>query len=198
MKASELFFGLCRYYSSLGLDKDVSWSSYGLRTMSYFDQLGRMLGYNVRTEDTLTSDEEWKCPEKLRNKRIDMVWMTPEKNLYVVAIEHQGSKSPEKIKLDIEKLAQIGCLKVLVVYGQDTGEVKNWIKDILKKTEDTKGDFLLVSIPYYFDKTPPEKLQARLLDRNGKILGSGIAEARREKSTGLDFFANAKWHNVDD
>jgi hypothetical protein len=77
MKPSELFYGLCRYYGSLGLTRDVNWNSCGQRTLSYFNQLGRMRGYDVNTEDTLTSDDEWKCPAKLRGKRIDMVWMTP-------------------------------------------------------------------------------------------------------------------------
>jgi len=196
MKPSELFFGLCRYYSSLGLTRDVSWSSCGQRTVSYFDQLGRMLGYNVTTEDTLTSDEEWQCPRKLHGKRIDMTWTNPDKNLYALALEHQGSKNPKKIKLDIEKLAQIGCLKVLIIYGQETNEAQNWIKGILKKTEDIKGDFLLLNIPHYFDKKPPMKLQARLFDNRGKISAVGTAEARKESITGLDFFANVKWLNM--
>lgn len=93
MKPSELFFGLCRYYSSLGLTRNVSWSSCGQRTLSYFDQLGRMLGYNVMAEDTLTSTDDWKCPKKLYKRRVDMTWTTPRGNNYVLALEHQGQKT---------------------------------------------------------------------------------------------------------
>jgi hypothetical protein len=98
--------------------------------------------------------------------------------------------------LDIEKLAQIGCLKVLIVYGQNTKEVENWTRDTLKKTEEPKGDFLLINVPYHFYKKPPMKLQARLLGKDGKISGAGTAEARQEETTGLDFFANTKWHTL--
>ena len=91
MEPTELFFGLSRYYSSLGLDRDITWNSWSQRTFSYFDQLGRMLGYIVVTEDTLTDVESWKCPPTLRNKRIDMTWIYPDRNEYALAMEHQGS-----------------------------------------------------------------------------------------------------------
>jgi len=201
MKVTELFYGLCRYYSSLGLTEDISWSSWGQRTVSYFDQLGRMLGYTVNTEDTLISDEEWKCPPKLKGKRIDMTWTHPKTRLYILALEHQGSNNPTKIQLDIEKLAQIGTLKstlkILIVYGQDTKQVQTWVKQIISKTAGHKGSFLLINIPNpnSFQKTKPFKeLHARLINEQGDLIGAGTAEARMESTTGR-FFSNPKWYS---
>ena len=194
MEAIELFFGLCRYYSSLGLDKDITWSSWSRRTITFFDQLGRMLGYKVATEDTLTDVEGWKCPSELRGKRIDITWVYPDRNVYALALEHQGSNNPEKIKLDIKKLSVMACLKILVVYRQDTNNVQRWIKNELSGIE-SEGSFLLINIPDYFrDKPPIKRLEARLIDEDGKLVGAGTAEARKESITGLRFFLNPKWY----
>lgn len=200
VKVTELFYGLCRYYSSLGLTKSISWASWGQRTVSYFDQLGRMLGYNVATEDTLVSDEEWRCPTNLRGKRIDMTWMHPKTRLYTLALEHQGSNNPKKIQLDIEKLAQIGALKstlkVLIVYGQDTMQVQTWVNQTVKKTSGHKGSFLLINIPNpnsFKKKEPFEKLQARLINERGDLIGVGTAEARMESTIGR-FLSDPEWH----
>lgn len=194
MEASELFFGLCRYFSSLGLDDDVPWSTWTQRSLSYFDQLGRMLGYKVGTEDTLTDTDEWKCPKSLRGKRIDMVWLYPGKNEYALALEHQGSSSFEKIKLDIKKLALISGLKVLIVYRQDTLKIQGIAAKEVAEIEGQKGSFLLLNIPDYFRDEPPiKKLESRLIDKNGKLIAAGTAEARKESITGLRFFSNIKW-----
>lgn len=200
MEPSELFFGFCRYYSSLLITSDVAWSSRGQRTLAYFDSLGKMLGYNVNTEDTFTKSgstdtagDTWKCPPKLVGKRTDMTWSEHAGDQYVLAFEHQSSNNPVRIKRDIAKLAQYGSLKVLVVYGQDTEVVQQWIQKELQKTDDTEGTFLLVNVPYYFNKEPPLKLHARLLDKKGKIIAFGTAEARKEKIAGFNFFDNAQW-----
>lgn len=194
MEVSELFFGLCRYYSSLGLDRDISRSTWSQRTLSYFDQLGRMLGYNVETEDTLTDMDDWKCPKALRGKRIDMVWFYPDKNKYALALEHQRSNSLEKIKLDIQKLSLILGLKVLIVYRQNTLKIQKLVAKEVVKIEDQKDLFLILNIPKYFREKPPlEKLEARVIDDNGKLVVAGTAEARKENLTGLRFFTNIKW-----
>ena len=194
MEASELFFGLCRYYSSLGLDRDVSWSTWSQRTLSYFDQLGRMLGYRVSTEDTLVDTDDWKCPKALQGKRIDMVWFYPDKNEYALALEHQGSSSLKKIELDIKKLSLIIGLKVLVVYRQNTLRIQKVAAREVAKIEEQEGSFLLLNIPDYFrDKPPIKKLESRLVDDNGKLVAVGTAEARIERITGLRFFSNIKW-----
>lgn len=196
MNAVELFFGLCRYYSSLGLDEDINWNSWAQRTLTYFEQLGRMLGYKVFTEDTLTDTEDWKCPRQLRRKRIDMTWIYPDKNRYALALEHQGSDNPEKIRLDIKKLSVMACPKVLIVYRQDTPKIQKIIRKELAKAGVEESDFfLLINIPDYFRDAPPiKKLEARLIDKYGKLAAVGTAEARREKITGLRFFAHPKWY----
>jgi hypothetical protein len=194
MEAPELFFGLCRYYSSLGLDRDISWSIWSQRTLSYFDQLGRMLGYIVETEDTLTDMENWKCPKALRGKRIDMTWIYPDRNVYALALEHQGSNNPKKIVLDIKKLSVVACPRILLVYRQNTSEVQKWIKNEIRKTGIEGGYFLVINIPGYFREKPPiEKLESRLADERGKLVAVGTAEARKERITGLRFFSNIKW-----
>ena len=194
MEASELFFGLCKYYSSLGLDRDITWSTWSQRSLSYFDQLGRMLGYRVSTEDFLSDTANWNCPKELQGKRIDMVWIYPEKNDYALALEHQGSNSLEKIKLDIKKLSVILGLKVLIVYHQNTLKIQELAARELTKIEEQEGSFLLMNIPDYFrDKPPINKLEARLIDDNGKLVAAGLAEARLESTTGLRFFSNPRW-----
>ena len=190
MDPTELFFGLCRYYSSLGLDEDITWSSWGQRTIAYFDQLGRMLGYKVYTEDTLTSTEDWECPPSLYLKRIDMTWVYPDRDIYALAMEHQGSNNPRTIRLDIKKLSIMDCFKVLVVYQQDTDKVQKWIQKEVSRGE---GDFVLINIPSYFSDTTIEKLAARLVSDQGKLIGAGTAEARKESITGLRFFSNPRW-----
>ena len=194
MEASELFFGLCRYYSSLGLDQDISWSTWSQRTLSYFDQLGRMLGYRVETEDTLTDTDDWKCPKELQGKRIDMTWSYPDKEEYALAFEHQGSNSLKKITLDIKKLSLIIGLKILVVYRQDTLKIQKLIEKEVVKVEDQEGFFALLNIPDYFRDEPPiKKLECRVINEKGKLVASGTAEARKERITGLRFFSNIKW-----
>ena len=194
MEASELFFGLCRYYSSLGLDKDISWSTWSQRTLSYLDQLGRMLGYMVETEDTLTDMDNWKCPKALRGRRIDMTWTCPDKDEYALALEHQGSRSLEKIKLDIKKLSLISGLKVLMVYHQNTLKIQRLTEKEIVKIEDQEGVFLLFNITWDFRDEPPiKKLEARVIDEKGKLVAAGTAEARKERITGLRFFSNIKW-----
>ena len=196
MEPSELFFGLCRYYSSLGLDRDVSWSIWGQRTLSYFDQIGRMLGYIVKNEETLTDMEDWKCPRALRGKRIDMVWFYPRKYEYALALEHQKSNSLERIKLDIKKLSQVLGLKVLVVYRQNTSKIQSLAAREISKIEGQDDYFLLFNIPHardFKDKEPLEKLVSRLLDDDGKLVAAGSAEARKETITGLRFFSNIIW-----
>jgi hypothetical protein len=197
MKQSELFFGLCKYYSSLGLDQDVSWSTWSQRTVSYFDQLGRMLGYVVQTEDTLTDMDNWKCPKAMKGKRIDMTWIHPNRDEYAIALEHQGSNSLEKIALDIKKLCLILGLKVLVVYRQNTLEIQKIVAREVPKIDGQEGSFLLINIPDYFrDKRPIKRLEARLIDENGKLVAAGTAEARKESITGLRFFSNIRWHHL--
>lgn len=194
MEAPELFFGLCRYYSSLGLDSDISWSTWSQRTLSYFDQLGRMLGYIVRTEDIFVDTNYWKCPKSLKGKRIDMVWFYPDKDEYALAFEHQGSDSLKKMLLDIKKLSQLVGLKVLVVYRQNTSLIQKLVSKEIVKVEGQQGLFLLINIPDYFRDEPPiKKLESRLINEKGKLVAAGTAEARIERITGLRFFANIKW-----
>ena len=73
--------------------------------------------------------------------------------------------------------------------------IQKWIIKELK-TERIEGDpFLLINIPDHFRESPPiKKLEARLIDSNGKLVGAGTAEARMERITGLRFFANPKWY----
>lgn len=187
--------GLCRYYSSLGFGEEISWSLWTQRTLSYFDQLGRMLGYRVETEDTLTDMDDWECPKALRYKRIDMVWFYPDKNRYALALEHQRFNSLGRIRLDIRKLSLILGLKVLVVYRQDTKKIAKIAMKEVAKIGDQKDFFLLLNIPHprAFGKKPPIKLHARLIDDNGKLVAAGSAEARKETITGLRFFSNIGW-----
>lgn len=194
VQASEIFYGFCRYFSSLGLSYKIGWSTWAQRSLWYFDALGRMLGYDVWMEDTLTDTEGWKCPSKLRGKRVDMVWVIPGELEYVLALEHQGS--PKYVDTDIEKLAVYPKLKVLIIYGsRNKDRILSKIRKELDKREKEKGSlFLLISVPNQFNVEPPfMKLEALLLNDSGDVLGEGSAEAHREKSTDLCFFTKTNW-----
>ena len=123
-----------------------------------------------------------------------MTWVYPDRNVYALALEHQGTNNPKKIMLDIKKLSVLASPKILMVYRQTTNEVQKWIKDELKKTGIEAGYFLLINIPDYFrDKPPIKKLEARLIDEHTKVVNVGTAEARKERITGLRFFSSIKW-----
>jgi hypothetical protein len=195
MEAFELFFGLCRYYSSLGLDDETSWNSWTQRSLSYFDQLGRMLGYKVVTEDTLIDEKNWKCPPELHKKRIDLTWIYPDRYVYALALEHEGSHSWKKITLGIKKLSVFACLRVLMIYNENIDRIQTQIETELSKTGVEAGSFLFINMPENFMDVPPiTKLEARLVDERGKLVADGTAEARKEKITGLRFFSNPRWN----
>lgn len=198
MEPEEVFYGLVRYYSSLGIDDEINWSAWSLRTLSYFDNLGRMLGYQVDTEDTYTKDDEkeWEIPKELRGKRIDMIWKSVNDGVYKLALEHQGRTDPSIIKLDIKKLMHIEGLRVLILYNQNPDKVEGWLLKSIKKYN-MDGLFMLITFPDYFTtKKNTKKLIARLYNSAGKITGEGTAEGRMESNTGLLFFSGAKWRKI--
>lgn len=198
MEPVEIFYGLCRYYSSLGIVDEINWSAWTLRTLSYFDNLGRMLGYRVNTEDTYTKkdEDEWEVPKDLRRKRIDLTWREINTDLYKLALEHQGSSNPDHIKLDIKKLIFIGGLRVLILYNQDIEKVEKWLIKYIKQYE-MDGLFMLITFPHYFTTEESiKKLRARLYNNTGTLIGEGAAEGRMESSTGLLFFSNANWRTL--
>jgi hypothetical protein len=53
VNAHEIFLGFTRYYNSLNIVWDETLSTHTNRLLSYFDELGRMLGYSIITENTL-------------------------------------------------------------------------------------------------------------------------------------------------
>lgn len=83
-----------------------------------------MLGYKLKKEDSFTDTDGWKCPKELQRKRLDIGWISSKNNELVLALEHEGSNSPEKMIIDIRKLPLCHGLKVLVVYRQDTVRIQ--------------------------------------------------------------------------
>lgn len=58
ISAREIFMGFCRYYNSLNLEFRESVATHSHRIFSYFDTLGRMLGYSIVTENKMKSFAE--------------------------------------------------------------------------------------------------------------------------------------------
>lgn len=73
VSAREIFLGFSRYYNSLNINESESLSTITGRLLSYFDTLGRMLGYRIRSENTLKSLVS-SCPKNLESKKVDMIW----------------------------------------------------------------------------------------------------------------------------
>lgn len=172
VEVSEIFYGFSKLFSSLGLTSTPTASTWKYRVYYFFDNLGRMLGYEVFTEDTFRKEDELK---NLVGKRIDMTWQTADLSKYVMALEYENTK---RIENDIKKLVAISGLRILVMFRFNfTNE--EIVGKIRAESKDYRGGgpFLVLILPMLFrPKRPFEKLTAILLDSKGKVCGSGSAE----------------------
>jgi len=173
VKESEIFYGFCKYFSSLGITADPTPSTWKYRIYYFFDVLGRMLGYEVYTEDTFKKNDGIK---KLVGKRVDMTWVSPKSNRYVLALEYENTKN---IDDEIMKLASMTGLRVLVMFRYDFTEKEIIDKIKLQQIKDNpeQSKFLVLILPHLFQNWEPfEKLRAWLFDAKGQIIGFGTAE----------------------
>lgn len=188
VEVSEIFHGFCRLFSSSGLTSEPTASTWKYRVYYFFDNLGRMLGYEVFTEDTFTKKDGL---ESLVGKRIDMTWRTADLSEYVMALEYENTR---KIDNDIKKLAAMSGLRILVMVRFDFTD-EEIIEKIKVEVKEYRGDdpFLVLILPRQFRPSKPfEKLTAILLDSKGKVCGSGSAEGYVGKD-GVCAFRKIVW-----
>lgn len=178
MEVSELYYGFCKNFITLGInysDIKPTPSTWKYRIYSYFDNLGRYLGYEVVTEDTYTKNDGI---ENLAGKRLDMTWRSPDDSKYILALEYENERN---IDNDIMKLAAMDCLRVLIMYryqnnGLTDEEVIDKVVTENKKYKRDDKKYLIMILPEYFNyKKPFNKLKGLLLDYDGDIRGSGSA-----------------------
>lgn len=187
-----MFYGFCKYFSSLGIT--TTWRNPSLwkyRIYHFFDNLGRMLGYDVITEDTFRKSDGIK---ELVGKRIDMTWLTPE-NDYFLALEYENTR---KIDNDIDKLVAMSGLRVLVMFRFDFTD-KQIIKKIQtksKKFDVGDSEFFVIILPHIFEvKEPFQKLRALLFNSKAEVYGYGGAEGY-VGINGVCAFRNVTWKEL--
>ena len=192
---SEIFYGFCSQFSSMGISVNPTPSTWKYRVYYYFDLLGRMLGYEVYTEDTF---KEADGITELVHKRIDMTWVSEEtKEEYALALEYEKTK---EIDDEITKLSNISGLRVLVIfrYNFANREIIEKVKEQMEKYGPQSSNFLIFMLPNTFQrKEPLEKITALLLDSQGKIRGFGTAEGYVGED-GICSFKRIMWHEKND
>ncbi len=188
VKESEIFYGFCKYFSSLGISTAPTPSTWKYRVYYFFDLLGRMLGYEVFTEDTFKKSDGVK---ELVGKRLDMTWISPISHDYAFALEYENTR---KIDDEICKLVCVTGLRVLVIFRYfNDKEIIEKIRQTQEKYGPQKSNFLVLILPEYFQWNEPfEKLRALLFDSKGRVIGFGSAEGY-VGANGICAFKNASW-----
>ena len=189
---SEIFYGFCKSFSSLGITVAPTPSTWKYRVYYFFDMLGRMSGYEVFTEDTFTKSNGIK---NLVGKRIDMTWVAPESDGYALALEYENTKNVDD---EIDKLVAMTGLRILVMFrfNYTDKDIIEKIRPKLKEFHVKGSNFLVLILPIYFKlKKPFEKLRALLFDSKGRIVGFGTAEGYVGKD-GVCSFKNTSWKKI--
>ena len=199
VSAREIFMGFCKYYNSLNIIWDESISTHTGRILSFFDELGRMLGYRILSENMLKNLVS-PCPDEMSNKKIDMIWWRFDENdkpEYVLAIESQQSAKRNLIEKDINKLVILPAkLRVLYCSAKEVRDILELIRDTLGQVRDVEGSFLAIVDPWVSaDDFSKGTLRAYLLDEKGSILseGSAIVEEVIDGTHNIRMFLEAKW-----
>jgi len=196
--AREIFLGFSRYYNSLNIIHSESLSTHTSRLLYYFDELGRMLGYRIVCEKTL-SNLVSPCPRNLEKKKVDMIWdwEKGKTQKYELAVESQQNPSINLIKGDMAKLANVPAkLKVLYCAAEDHNKILAAIRSLRSKYADDQGDFLAIIDPWVGSFGFSEGiLQGILLDDQGQMKGEGTAKVSEiiDGRHNIRIFLNAKW-----
>lgn len=190
VSVSEIFYGFCKSFSSLGITVAPTPSTWKYRIYYFFDMLGRLLGYEVFTEDTFKKSDGIR---KLVGKRIDITWVTPKTGEYVLALEYENTRNVDD---EISKLAAMQGLRVLVMFRYDytDKDIIDKVRRAMKEFDQADSDFLVLILPSYFKwKKPFEKLRALHFDSKGKIIGFGNAEGFTGRNE-VCSFRKISWH----
>ncbi|TET20334.1 hypothetical protein E3J74_03550 [Candidatus Bathyarchaeota archaeon] len=200
VSAREIFMGFSTYYNSLGIAWEESLSTHTGRLLSYFDTLGRMLGYRVDSEVTLKKLAPF-CPKDVQREKVDMIWWrsvddaTRELEL---AVESQQDPKLQLIKKDIRKLAIIPAnLKVLYCAPKELTKILEAIRKEMQQYKHNQSRFLAIMDPWRSPDTFAKGTVLGLsLDSNGKIKGEGTAKVSKVdvgRSLSIRMFLEAKW-----
>jgi hypothetical protein len=194
--------GFCRYYNSLNLEFRESVATHSHRILSYFDMLGRMLGYSIVTENKMKSFAEltdFSFPPELRNTKIDMLWCDwNEFNPFVLALESQQSPEPDQTMKDMRKLLAIPAnLRVLYCSSENSDTLVEEIRNGIEKApKDMKRPFLAIIDPWVSrDKFAEGSLKGIYFNENGATRGVGIAKVG-QRTDGLNrirVLSEARW-----
>jgi len=189
-----------RYYNSLNISSEEEFSTHTRRILSYYDMLGRMLGYRISSELTMNSliDD---APKYVGNKKMDLTWWRhiDEDYYYELGVESQQSPSLNAIKSDIRKLSYLPANNLLLYCSWDRPKeiIKLVSNDFKKYGKKNNSKFLIIVDPWT-DKTPmcEGKFSATLLNINGDILGRGSAKVSEVEDidTCMRIISKAQWN----
>lgn len=199
----EFFLGFMRYYNALNISNVESQDTETKRVLSYFDMMGRMLGYSVTSELTMKT-VVGKVPESVEKMKIDQLWMNRAQGQteYELALESQLTNKLDRIKKDIRKLARIPANNLLLYCNWNSPEeVLKIAKKAIKKygkMEDTK--FLVIVDPWTDPKSMDVgKFNGYLLNTDGEIIGHGTAvgSVLKDEDQSLRVISNSNWSYSD-
>jgi len=199
VQAHELFLGFVRYYNSLNIHVDETASTRTNRILSYYDELGRMLGYRISSEITMNNLIE-NAPKSLSKMKMDLVWWRKldEQNYeYELGLESQDSPNMQKIRQDIRKLSYLPSNNLLLYCSfEDTENIIKLLKRDFLKYGSNHSQFLTI-IDAWTDKTAFDEgvIRAILINKQGDLLGEGYAKPSsiRDNDNYLRILSEAKW-----
>lgn len=196
----ELYLGFVRYYNSFNISGEETFSTHTSRILSYFDRLGRMLGYRIASEMTMNKLIE-NCPKDLSNKKIDLTWwryIDDDEYEYELGLESQQTPNINKIKQDIRKLVYLSSNHLMLYCSwNDPKYILNLVKKDFIKYGNKNADFLIVVDPWTTITPGCEgKVFSFLIDKKGNLLGVGSAQVSciEDASRFIRIFSNAKWN----
>jgi hypothetical protein len=200
--AREIFMGLCRYYNSLNLDFYESISTHTGRLLSYFDTLGRMLGYRITSEGTIKKLSElfkFSFPLQMSKQKTDMIWWQFLEKPVELAVESQQSPDLDEITKDTRKLMVIPArLRVLYCAFEDHNVIVERIRKEIQSNKDKRSQFLVMIDPWVNANTFSEGIfKGFLFDEEAQIIGEGTAKVS-ETIDGIHqirAFLNANWQD---
>ncbi len=201
--AKEIFKGFCRYYNSFHIVYDESLSTHTSRLVSYFDTLGRMLGYRIFSEYSIGKLIPT-YPLDLKNKKIDIVWgaFNNEGRIQIeLAAELQQSFNMPDYEKDIKKLATLSAkLKVFYCAANNSEEImKSVTEEINRHNTQEKSQFLVIVDPWVNpSKFCEGKIRGMLLDPAGELAGEGTADILKlnDDNQQLRVLLNVQWKNL--
>jgi hypothetical protein len=201
--AEEIFKGFCRTYNTFNIIFDESLSVHTSRFTSFFDALGRMLGYRIFSEYTMKKLLPT-CPQNLENNQIDIIWGNYANSGEIqveLAVELQQEFNITEYEKDIRKLVTIPAnLKVFYCAAKDSAEIAHKIIEELKKSPMHRVDqFLIIVDPWVGPERFGEgKIKGILLDNEGRTMAKGSAEVMKLKDNNqyLRILSNVQWRKL--